>query len=146
MLIFEVRSADNVERWYRTGDLNLVKAVEGEQVTRLRDPHSGFLNFPLFVGKNWSHSYRNRELSSDVLRNARYEVEAYEKVTVKAGTLEAFKIEGRDQRSDRPYAIRLRFWYAPEVKAIVRFDGVAEPNLDPVRGFQFELVRYSPAP
>ena len=63
---------------------------------------------------------------------------------MKAGTFDAFKIEGTDGRSDRPYPIRLTFWYSPEVKAIVKLDGVAEPDLRPVPGFQFELVKYLP--
>lgn len=42
-------------RRYRTRDLNLVKTVSTDgKITQLREPHSGYLNFPLYVGKSWS--------------------------------------------------------------------------------------------
>lgn len=129
---------------YRTKDLNLVKTVDGGRVTQLRDPHAGFLSFPLYVGKTWSHSYMNREMSGNVLRRTSYRASAFEQVTVKAGTFQAFRIEGTDQRSDRRYPIRVTLWYAPEVKVIVKFEGIDGSNSQPISGWEFELVKYSP--
>lgn len=95
---------------YRTRDLNLVKTISGEgKVTQLRDPHSGFLQFPLFVGKSWSHSYE----SNGVPRRSNCSVKAHEQITVRAGTFMAFRTEGEDKRLDRPYGILINFWYSP---------------------------------
>jgi hypothetical protein len=142
LLVFQIPVGEYVAKRYRTKDLNLVKDVQGERITQLRDPHSGFLSFPLFVGKAWSHSYKNRELSGDVLRQASYRVTAHEQVTVTAGIFRAFRVEGTDQRSDRRYPIVVSLWYAPEAKAIVKFDGVDGSNSQPIAGWQFQLVAY----
>ena len=128
-------------RRYRTKDLNLVKTVSARgEVTQLRDPHSGFLQFPLFVGKSWSHSYEN----NGVPRRSNWSVKAYEQIKVKAGTFMAFRVEGEDKRLDRPYGVLISYWYSPQVKAIVKFEGVDGSNLQPLADWQYELVRYSP--
>jgi len=126
---------------YRTRDLNLVKTISAEgKATGLRDPHSGFLQFPLFVGKSWSHSYEN----NGIPRGSNYSVKAYEQISVKAGTFMAFRVEGEDKRLDRPYGILISYWYSPQAKAIVKFEGVDGSNLQSLPGWQYELVRHSP--
>lgn len=145
LLVFQIPAGGYVAKRYRTKDLNLVKDLQGERLSQLRDPHAGFLSFPVFVGKAWSHSYKNRELSGDVIRHTSYRVRAYEQVTVKAGTFQAFRIEGTDQRSDRQYPIVVSLWYGPDAKAIVKFDGVDGSNSRPIGGWQFELLAYSHA-
>lgn len=125
---------------YRTMDLNLVKTISrGGRVTQVRDPHSGFLNFPLFVGKRWSHSYD----SNGVPRRISSKVTAYEQVTVRAGTFMAFRIEIEDQRPDREYPYLKTFWYSPQVKAVVKYEGVNGYTMETIS--KFELTKYSPA-
>lgn len=139
-LVFEY----NVTRKrYRTRDLNLVKTVSSDgSITQLRDPHSGHLNFPLSLGKSWSHSYG----SNGVPRQSHYKVAAYELVTVRAGTFMAYRIEGEDKRLDRRFGILRKMWYAPQAKQIVKMEDVDGSNNQPVSGGTFELVRYSVAP
>jgi len=128
---------------YRTQDLNLVKTVSSDgSITQLRDPHSGHLNFPLSLGKIWSHSYA----SDGVLRQSHYKVAAYELVTVRAGTFMAYRIEGEDKRLDRRFGILRNTWYSPQAKQIVKMEDVDGSNNQPVSGGTFELVRYSAAP
>ena len=132
---------------YRTRDLNLVKDIReggeaGERITNVRDAHSGYLHFPMYVGASWAHTYKNVPLSGGVVRNANYKVVAYEKVTIQGRPYAAYRIEGIDQRSDRPFGIRITIWYAPEVKNWVKFLGVDDSNNQVIPGFDFELVRY----
>lgn len=129
-------------RRYRTRDLNLVKTVAADgKITQLREPHSGYLNFPLYVGKSWSHSYD----SDGVPRRAQYKVEAHERIQVKAGTFMAFRIDGEDKRLDRRYGILINLWYSPEMKAVVKMEGVDGSNNQPISGSVFELVKYAPS-
>lgn len=55
-----------------------MRVIQGEQITQMRAPHQGYLNFPLFLGKTWFHSYKNLQLSGDVMRSVRLEVKKYE--------------------------------------------------------------------
>lgn len=139
-LVFEYNTT---RKRYRTQDLNLVKTVSSDgRVTQLRDPHSGHLNFPLFLGKSRSHSYD----SDGMPRQSNYKVAAYEQVTVRAGTFMTYRIEGEDKRLDRRFGILRKFWYAPQAKQIVKMEDVDGSNYQPISGGTFELVRYSPAP
>lgn len=129
-------------RRYRTRDLNLVKTVAADgKITQLREPHSGYLNFPLYVEKGWSHFYD----SDGVPRRVQYTVAAYEKVAVRAGTFMAFRIDGEDKRLDRRYGILISLWYSPEMKAVVKMEGVDGSNNQPISGSVFELVKYAPS-
>lgn len=113
--------------WLYTPDLALVRS-EGRAAARqgkLRDreykPDNGYLRFPLFVGKEWSHDYTNIRKTDTVDRSKRAKVEAYEKVTVPAGVFWAFLIEASNQRLDREYPAYETYWYAPEVKWVVKY-------------------------
>lgn len=149
LLVFEASTPGGYRATrYRTKDLNLVKDVpvqEGEGTSNVRDPHSGYLRFPLHVGARWEHTYKNIPLSGDVIRNARYEAVAYEKIAVRGRTYAAYRIEGIDQRSDRPFGIRITIWYAPDVKNWIKFLGINDYDNQVIPGFDFELVSYKPA-
>jgi hypothetical protein len=79
------------------------------------DPPIGF-DWPLMVGKTWTKSYRitvhakNQVIPFD----ATYKVEAYEDVTVPAGTFKAFKINSSSIGSQDTY------WLAPELGVFVK--------------------------
>jgi len=83
---------------------------------------SKILDFPLFVGK------KTKNVKEDFLEE--YFIPAFEEIQTVAGTFKAFRIEYRQQRWIRnrrpPYETTLQasaegtYWYAPEVKAIVK--------------------------
>lgn len=128
----------------RTKEMNLINDVknDGKEVTA-NNPHSGLLSFPLFIGKKWEHKYISQGTSKTINRHSRYEVDAYEKVTTPAGTFDAFSIKGYDQREDKPYGITVKFWYAPQVRNIVKFIGQDGYNGDLIPGWNFILEEYT---
>lgn len=101
------------------------------------------LRFPLSVGKAWNvESYAfdpGRETA--FVRTHRFTVEAYEAVTVPAGTFDAFRIlyvRQHASRSGSPAADdRVLFWYSPTAKAVVKRQALTGP------GAHDELVSYS---
>ena len=125
---------------YRTLELNHVKDVRDGVEINKTEPHTGLLSFPLFVGKTWQGSYTNDILSGDVERDTSFMVVAYETVGTPAGSFQAFKIIGLDQRTDRPYGLEVTFWYAPEAKAIVKLSCVDTYDYEKI--WDFELLKY----
>ena len=101
-----------------------------------------YWDFPLTVGKKWRLSGKGfvNGFNSDVKNyTVDFKVEAYEDVTVTAGTFKAFRIS----RSWNRYQIQVEstnwsdtVWFAPDVKATVK---LARPTGDGVS----ELVSYS---
>jgi hypothetical protein len=92
-----------------TGDWMALLGGDGKPLLTW-DPPVGF-NFPLEVGKQWSRSYKftnhGTNMSMDVVSQAT--VEAYEEVSVPAGTFKTFRIHtvsnaGADET----------FWFSPE--------------------------------
>jgi len=87
-------------------------------------------DFPLSVGKRWTHERRiggGPGAGDEGFEKATWEVKAYEKVTVPAGTFDCFRVEGViwQSQSDRIYARReghqdFTYWYCPTVKWIAR--------------------------
>ena len=82
-----------------------------------------FLDFPLRVGKTWSQDIDLRQTSTGAMRpySNTWKVEAYEEITVKAGTFKAFRI-GWHQENRGPYGWSgdATFWWSPDVKAAVK--------------------------
>ena len=135
LLVFDV---GNGKKRYKSKDHNLVKDVKNGKVKNTRIPDMGFLRFPLFIGKSWTHPYQN----DDIPRTANYRVTAYEKVTVRAGTFDVFRIEGLDKRDDKNYGIVVTIWYAPSVKTVVKLKGEDQYSHDTVKGWKWELVSF----
>ena len=85
-----------------------------------------FLNFPLEVGKKWSFKYTfaNKTNSGKGRVQLDAEVVAYEKITVPAGTFDAFRIENRgfwnNDASRNNGRTKMVYWYAPVAKSVVR--------------------------
>lgn len=81
------------------------------KLARSFNPPIGF-DFPLVVGKTWTKSYQvtdhatNRTSSFDTT----WKVEAYEQVTVPAGTFNVFKIAYSDTMGQENI-----YWYSPEL-------------------------------
>jgi hypothetical protein len=74
------------------------------------DPPLGY-DYPLVVGKTWTKSYRMTVIPKNQVFpfDATFKVEAYEDVTVPAGTFKAFKISFSSIGSQDLY------WFAPEL-------------------------------
>jgi hypothetical protein len=114
------------------------------------------LSFPLFVGKRWEVSYSLRrgsggtgwagsvaaargylhEMNANRVRKAN--VVSCEKVTVPAGTFDAFKIEAVDGPWGQSRSLPLIYYYSPEAR-FIKFDG------EYLEGSHYELLSYSRA-
>ena len=85
-------------------------------------------SFPLSVGKRWHYTRRVESGSTDGVESASWEVKAYEKLTVPAGTFDCFRVEGVIWQS-RTYMMYgpsrsqedLTYWYCPAVKWAARW-------------------------
>jgi hypothetical protein len=82
------------------------------------------LSFPLQVGKTWAQElepYRVGPTQSGRFR-IRYNVEAFETVTTKAGTFKAFRVSRTDENLSQNLAsVTQLYWYAPDVRWYVKF-------------------------
>lgn len=99
---------------------NLVAILRNGNEESTWDPDTGQFSWPLFVGKTWSSEFTENEAVAQrryigVRPNRR--VEAYEDVTVPAGTFKAFRIQTSPGVG---FVNSSTDWYAPEVKLIVR--------------------------
>jgi hypothetical protein len=86
------------------------------------------LRFPLKVGKSWSYDYQGVRYAKSAPMTAKYHVEAYEQITVPAGTFWAYKVEcsrGYNAKgvTASTYANKT-YWYAPAPKTIIKGNGV----------------------
>jgi hypothetical protein len=124
-----VVTTDNREIYYRKTDRAWhMERVDGAVVNRATPPEQRFA-WPLVVGKQWQTKvYVERPLQRITGEPQRaFRVEAWEAVTVPAGTFGAFHIVARDATGK----IRSETWFAPEVRHIVKSksyfdDGVEE--------------------
>jgi hypothetical protein len=113
------------------------------------EPYDPEYKFPLSVGLTWNQEFKfsnNHGASFSSLVKAK--ITALEKVTVPAGTFDAYRIEKDiETRSDSPDANvmkgRIITWYAPVVKKYVRQESITfsngrerDKNID-------ELIEYS---
>jgi len=111
--------------------------------------------WPLVVGKQGSAigSFRLASNHEPYDAGLQWSIEAYEEVTVPAGTFQAFRIvytvvprevSNFSRRppwwvqTDRPTTKTFRVWYAPDVQRLVKADG------DPWATTRFELVAVDP--
>ena len=143
VLIFRrVRRSGRIETYRTTEDLaSIDDTIEEDGVVRRAfKPHSGFLSFPLYIGKEWRMSYTlSRKGYVKVSRERNCSVVEYENTTVKAGTFSSFIIECSNQREDRDFPAYERYAYAPDVGQVIHYTS-AEFN------FTFQLVKIIPPP
>jgi hypothetical protein len=80
------------------------------------DPPIGY-DFPLEVGKTWTKSYRItiHAISQTFPFDNTVKVEAYEDVTVPAGTFKVFKISGSDTLGNESVT-----WFSPELGFVIK--------------------------
>ena len=127
-----------------TSDLNIIESPTRKFSDRRN------LSFPLEIGKSWT--YTNQVELKDLGRNSRMDagvlVAAYEKITVRAGQFDAFRIEAKGKWGQEGAAgaaateFTVTSWYSPSARAIVK-----QVYWDPEVGEQvIELVSFKLQP
>jgi len=116
-----------------TGVTLLQQASDGNWLAVLGPNGKPFMSFepavgweyPLYVGKSWTTRHKVTMHASNKVFDLEWscKVEDFEKVTVPAGTLDAFRVhcttnDGTDELD----------WYSPEVQTIVKTRMVRGPN------------------
>jgi hypothetical protein len=105
------------------------------------EPPLPLAQWPLGIGKQWSDIVSFYfEYDNFTQIQTRFQVIAYETVTVPAGTFEAFRLNYRAFHPDFPGSgTVIDYWYSPGVKSIVKYRGIVWfENID----FLYELVSY----
>ncbi|PWU23918.1 MAG: hypothetical protein C5B48_07765 [Candidatus Rokuibacteriota bacterium] len=131
---------------YDRSTANFVATVRNGEVRISQTPHAGTFSWPLAVGKKWRAT---RRVEDRVLGRSwepvesNWEVEAFEDITVPAGTFKAFRLRWTPGTNE---AARGTLWYAPDVKLVVRKvdERLRGHYLGPGTSTS-ELVEYHPA-
>ena len=141
-LIFkDTRPNGEIDIYRTTEDLASVDNTKPDgTVQKAWTPHSGWLSFPLYVGKEWKMRYKQSGKSgAENSRERSCHVTEYKDVEVKAGTFSSFIIKCTNQRDDRMWPAYERYAYAPNVGQIIHYTS-AEFE------YAFELVDIIPPP
>lgn len=95
---------------------NWIGFFSGDKPMTTFDPPAGW-NWPLEVGKTWTKDYRmtNHAKNQTIPYQQTQKVEAYEDVTVPAGTFKAFKITSSSSLGQENVA-----WFSPELGIYVK--------------------------
>lgn len=95
---------------------NWIGIVSGDKPMMTWDPPMGW-DWPLEVGKTWTHNNRftNHAKQQTIPFQTTQKVEAYEDVTVPAGTFKAFKISTSDTLGNENVN-----WFSPELGIFVK--------------------------
>ena len=90
--------------------------VSGNKPVMTWDPAMGF-DFPLEIGKTWTKNYRLtiHAKNQTIPFQQTQKVEAYEDVTVMAGTFKAFKVTSSNTLGNEDV-----YWYSPELGIFVK--------------------------
>lgn len=138
-LIFRrVQRSGRIETYRTTEDLASVDNIrEDGTVRKAFRPHSGFLSFPLYVGKEWRMRYVLSRKKRDIRRERSCRVWEYTDVEVKAGVFPSFIIRCENQRDDRIYPAYERYAYAPDVGQVIHYTSVEFK-------FTYQLVKIVP--
>ena len=148
--VVEVKNKEGVVLWHRYHDKDY-RVLKTDYLTPIEKakseaPWEKVLNFPLFIGKKWQDEYHGTG-ADDTPRTYKnsYTVEKIEMVDTPIGTFSAFKIHrnysatGIKRNQDQYY------WYAPEVKIVIKLVHVGELTTKEGHAIQNELVSYQPA-
>jgi hypothetical protein len=108
-----------------------------------RIPSAMFYDFPLYAGKKWSKIFQG-ELVGHMLQDYLYtfKVISFENVIVRAGALDAFKIELEQNMIGGGNAAIFHVWYSPEVKNIIKYKFVTSYGTWRITAQDYELVTY----
>ncbi len=127
----------------RNLDWTTLTATDGSRIQR----DQGSLRFPMTVGSSWPATHPS---VLDTVWQDTYTVTAYEKVTVPAGTFDAFRIEGTESNLSKGQARSVvsgtghfTVWYASEVKWHIKISWDTTSFWHPsIRGKQQVLMSY----
>jgi hypothetical protein len=108
-------------------DIRIFDKATRNYVASLRDgkeriavsPHDGTVSWPLFVGKSWRSTFtiHNRDRGRSDTVGVSWKAEAYEDVTVPAGTFKAFKLVSTPGMNNASY---YTIWYVPDPGLVVK--------------------------
>ena len=137
-----IEGTENNGKFSMTSELN---PVESTSTVVTGEPR--FLNFPLEVGKKWSFKFNFSNKTNEGKGRVQLDAEvlAYEKVTVAAGSFDAFRIEAKGYWNNVATRGNGRskstYWYAPTARTVVRTD-----YEDGYNNWTRELVEYQLQP
>jgi hypothetical protein len=122
-------------------DLNYMSG-EGKRVWR---PDSQYMSFPLTVGKQWKVNAKGVNAAGrDIAGEGACKVVSLEKVAVRVGTFDAFKVDCDVEFYIFGPGVRVRdryvYWYAPALRGDVRAERVTRSPIDVVFDWKQELV------
>jgi hypothetical protein len=139
---FRVGKCEGYKSYTSIENNNLVRILDkdGDKVVQF-SPSAVAISFPLKVGKKWDGSYTGFTADDGAQweGSTSCEVKAYEKVTVAAGTFDAYRIEcsGWWNAGAAQGRAESTAWYAPKAAAIVKSVNPSAPK------FNLELTGYS---
>jgi len=98
---------------------NFVASLRDRKERMAASPHDGTLSSPLWVGRSWRSTYtlHNRDRGRSDTVGVSWKVEAYEDVTVPAGTFKAFKLVSTPGMNNASY---YTIWFAPDPGLVVK--------------------------
>ncbi|MBT9522499.1 MAG: hypothetical protein IV101_16620 [Dechloromonas sp.] len=113
------------------------------------EPASRAFKFPLAVGDKWRHEGKtlNKATGSDGRSQYEVKVVGQEKITVPAGSFDAYKLvmEGyftvHNMGNSRSFPFTRTYWYAPSAKASVKIENDAPRN-----NWRMELIEFGKKP
>ena len=118
----------------RPATVELLRSIDLARITGMAQftgnaieyrPDDGSLRFPLAVGESWRRSYVRAIAGKDPPDDemtVEAAVKAYERITVPAGSFDAFRIESTitSARETNP-TLYATYWYAPAAKAVIKY-------------------------
>lgn len=134
-------------RYFRDANLTLVKVLDAQgQPWPEAELGVKYLDFPLRVGKQWTQTMDLQSTGGPTYTYVnRFKVEAYEEITVKAGTFRAFRLAESSENVGAPWRAVRTTWWSPDVRWFVRIEAFRERGLSGAGtpGTDLELESYS---
>jgi hypothetical protein len=130
-------------RGYERSTMNFNFVAEDGKRFKFTGSWSKVLNFPLYIGKQWTNQFSmepktggSRRVEKKYLEE--YLVPAFEEVSVLGGTIKAVKSEYKSMSlTSMKQTAKTTYWYSPEVKAIIkRVEEISHETKD------MELISY----
>jgi hypothetical protein len=124
--------------------------VAGNELDRRGEAYTEqSLHFPMTVGAKWTHDRKTSANSKEIPEKASWEVVAFERISVPAGTFDCFRVFGdiRWINGAEPGYARKTYWYCPSIRGVAAFDEIKQTwsGSAPVRTVS-ELVSFKEGP
>lgn len=136
--------------YYDKKDLTCVKITRnGKEDKEERDRMKKGFNFPLFPGKKWTsrYSFYNPAYNMDNDISPEYSVIGVEDVQVPAGKFKALKVMVKLNITElkppqRQFSGVFHYWWAPDVRAIVKYETDRSSLFERAEYQKYELVSF----